>query len=118
MRAALYPLETVWALIPPTSSGLKPKFNVTKSADIVSDALDLTLSDAKDFIYQTIRDLTANDFCETLPLPPPPADLYAVERERRSWYIKFKVLTPPQLEVCGFHPPERPLRTCVGTTIK
>ena len=118
MRAAEYPLETVWPLIPPACAGAEPKFNTTKSTNVVSDKLDMSLSDAKNFIYDAIRSLTPDNYCRTLPDPPPPADWYGLEIRRIGWYVKFKVLTPPRLEVCGFHPPERPFRTRDGTTIK
>jgi len=113
---AAYSLHTVQALArqpPPTA----PLFNAAKSTEVVSDRLDVSFTEAKRFICDTICDLTEGNFSSTVPAPPPPADVYGVERQGTGWYIKVKIESP-RLRIVSFHPPEHPFRIANGETIR
>lgn len=102
----------------PASSVVEPQWNRPKTLDIISDRLDLSLSDAKRFVYDVMLDLADGDYHGTSPVPPPPADIYGTFAERIGWYIKFKLHAAPKLEVCGFHPAQYEFRTLCGNLIR
>src|SRR5262245_28104846 len=69
----------------------------TLTTDVVSERLDMSLSEAKGFIYDVLSLLTEEDFWKTSPNPPPPADIYGTIAQRIAWYIKLKILQSDRL---------------------
>ena len=116
--AAQNPPRLVAVTGSPPQAAIEPLFNVPKTIQIISDRLDLSLSEAKQFVYEVMLGLADGDYYETSPVPPPPADVYGTFAQAIGWYIKFKILIAPRLNICGFHPPERPFRTRCGSTIR
>jgi hypothetical protein len=95
----------------------EPMFNHKYTTDVISDRLDISLSEAKTFIYDVLSTLTDGDYWKTSPTPPPPADIYGTTARRIDWYIKLKILHTDRLNMCSFHPPVQKFNTTCGNAI-
>ena len=94
-------------------------FNPDGSTDIVVAILDLSITEAADFILANIASLTLDCFSETLRNRPPPADVYGYrDRSNRAWYVKVALSEPGRLVVISFHPPERTMSTNGGAVTR
>lgn len=86
------------------------KWNRIRTISCVTDSLDMTIREAKAFMYDGLLDLGDDHYCHTLTELPPPADVYGIELRRLGWYVKFSII-PDTLNVISFHRPERLLQT-------
>jgi hypothetical protein len=95
----------------------EPIFNHKTTTDVVSDRFDMSIADAKAFIYDVVLSLSDGDFWKTSPTPPPPADIYGTTARRIDWYVKFKILHFATLNMCSCHPPTNRFTTVCGNII-
>ncbi|OFZ18047.1 MAG: hypothetical protein A2Z20_08010 [Bdellovibrionales bacterium RBG_16_40_8] len=76
----------------------------------------LTYGDAVDFILAGLRQLSPDDFVESVYQWDIVCDVYGAFIDKKPWYIKFAI-DGDCLSQISFHPPEKPLKTVTGKTI-